>query len=176
MAQDGPKMAQDGPRWPHDCPNTAQDSSRWPQDDPRSAQDDPNMASTWAKMAVRCHNKENTQKQCLSSPSPVGGAPPPPDSPDLDHNENMCMQLLYDSTTQHLKERSAAGVTPQGSQSGRTPRSGAAGAVLNPIQELSKVLFRWSTPAEATTAYRTPSELSWSLKPSKTYAFLEVFA
>ena len=91
-----PRGAQDGPRSPQDGP-------RRPQDDPKTAQDSPKMAQDGPKTVPKRLQNGPRCPKTFRRRSQDG--------------------LKHDRKPQNLEERSAAGITPQGSQSGRPSAS-----------------------------------------------------
>ena len=89
-----------------------------PQDAPKTTQDSPKMAQDGPKTAPKRFQNGPRCPKTFRRRSQDG--------------------LKHDRKPQNLEERSAAGVTPQGSQSGRTPRSAEASSVLNPTKELQE--------------------------------------
>ena len=75
---------------------------------------------------------------------------------------------------QNLKEWSAAGVTPQGSQSGRTP-GGAAEPVLDPTRNLPKRFHQGKIPPRPLSRFRR-TFLKFFQKPMIFLRFLYIFA
>ena len=140
----GTKQAQDVPRCPQDGP-------RWAQDGPKLAQDGPKMAPSWPKMAS------------IWPKLPPISPKMPQDGPKMFQDglgrgrDFQMLETLNLLSQRRSEEWSAAGGSPQGSQSGRTPRNGAAGTVLDLRtgtlnRNSQQFSFRRSTTAEAQTA------------------------